>query len=107
MLLNRCGINPADYVYLGEFRAITDFNNANVLFRLGSPVSEYGASILKDIGLYLWQKNFQKNRAESIVQGIPKEYNKNRNIPEQKEADKDEVNIHESQRTDCCIRIWD
>ena len=96
MLLNRCGINPADYVYLGEFRAITDFNNANVLFRLGSPVSEYGASILKDIGLYLWQKNFQKNRAESIVQGIPKEYNKNRNIPEQKEADKDEVNIHES-----------
>lgn len=96
MLLNRCGIDPADYVYLGEFRAITDFNNANVLFRLGSPVSEYGASILKDIGLYLWQKNFQKNRAKSIVQGIPKEYNKNRNTPEQKEADKDEVNIHES-----------
>ena len=98
LLLSRCGIDPGEYMYLEDFRSITDFNNEEVLLRLGSPISEHCASILKEIGLYLFQKNFQKNRAESIVQGIPKEYNKNRNIPEQKEADKDEVNLYERRR---------
>ena len=27
MLLRRCGIEPGDYMYLEDFRAITDFNN--------------------------------------------------------------------------------
>ena len=29
MLLRRCGIEPGDYMYLEDFRAITDFNNIN------------------------------------------------------------------------------
>ncbi len=92
-------------MYLEDFRSITDFNNEDVLLRLGSPISEHCASILKEIGLYLFQKNLQKNRAETIVEGRAKEYNQDRQIPVQKEADKDEVNIHESPRTDYCIRI--
>ena len=96
LLLSRCGIDPGEYMYLEDFRSITDFNNEDVLLRLGSPISEHCASILKEIGLYLFQKNLQKNRAETIVEGRAKEYNQDRQIPVQKEADKDEVNIHES-----------
>ena len=96
LLLSRCGIDPGEYMYLEDFRSITDFNNEDVLLRLGSPISEHCASILKEISLYLFQKNLQKNRAETIVEGRAKEYNQDRQIPVQKEADKDEVNIHES-----------
>ena len=98
MLLSRCNINPGEYMYLEDFRAITDFNNTNVLFRLGSPMSEYCTSVLKDIGRYLWQKNLQKNRAEAIVRGKVKEYNQDRKTVVQKEVEKDEVNIHESRK---------
>lgn len=98
LLLSRCGIDPGEYMYLEDFRSITDFNNEEVLLRLGSPISEHCASILKEIGLYLFQKNFQKNRAESIVQGIPKEYNQDRQIPVQKEAEQDEINLYERRR---------
>lgn len=60
LLLSRCGIDPGEYMYLEDFRSITDFNNEEVLLRLGSPISEHCASILKEIGLYLFQKNLQK-----------------------------------------------
>lgn len=76
MLLRRCGIEPGDYMYLEDFRAITDFNNINVISCLGTPVSEQCSFVLKDISRYLWQKNLQKNRAESIVQSNQREYNK-------------------------------
>lgn len=98
MLLSRCNINPGEHMYLEDFRAITDFNNTNVLFRLGSPMSEYCTSVLKDIGRYLWQKNLQKNRAEAIVREKVKEYNQDRKTTVQKEVEKDEVNIHESRK---------
>ena len=65
LLLSRCGIDPGEYMYLEDFRSITDFNNEDVLLRLGSPISEHCASILKEISLYLFQKNLQKNRAPS------------------------------------------
>lgn len=74
LLLSRCGIDPGEYMYLEDFRSITDFNNEDVLLRLGSPISEHCASILKEISLYLFQKNLQKNRAETIVEGRAKEY---------------------------------
>ena len=95
LLLSRCGIDPGEYMYLEDFRSITDFNNEEVLLRLGSPISEHCASILKEIGLYLFQKNLQKNRAETIVGGRAKEYNQDRQIPVQKEAEQDEINLYE------------
>ena len=60
VLLKRCGINPSEYMYLEDFRAITDFNKTEVLTKLGSPISENCSSILKDVGAYLWQKNSKK-----------------------------------------------
>jgi len=98
LLLSRCGIDPGEYMYLEDFRSITDFNNEEVLLRLGSPISEHCASILKEIGLYLFQKNLQKNRAETIVEGRAKEYNQDRQIPVQREAEQDEINIYERRR---------
>ena len=98
LLLSRCGIDPGEYMYLEDFRSITDFNNEEVLLRLGSPISEHCASILKEIGLYLFQKNLQKNRAETIVGGRAKEYNQDRQIPVQKEAEQDEINLYERRR---------
>ena len=98
LLLSRCGIDPEEYMYLEDFRSITDFNNEDVLLRLGSPISEHCASVLKEIGLYLFQKNLQKNRAETIVEGRAKEYNQDRQIPVQKEAEQDEINLYESRR---------
>lgn len=95
LLLSRCGIDPGEYMYLEDFRSITDFNNEEVLLRLGSPISEHCASVLKKVGLYLWQKNLQKNRAETIVGGRAKEYNQDRQIPVQKEAEQDEINLYE------------
>ena len=85
-------------MYLEDFRSITDFNNEDVLLRLGSPISEHCASVLKEIGLYLFQKNLQKNRAETIVEGRAKEYNQDRQIPVQKEAEQDEINLYERRR---------
>ena len=98
LLLSRCGIDPEEYMYLEDFRSITDFNNEDVLLRLGSPISEHCASVLKEIGLYLFQKNLQKNRAETIVEGRAKEYNQDRQIPVQKEAEQDEINLYERRR---------
>ena len=98
LLLSRCGIDPEEYMYLEDFRSITDFNNEDVLLRLGSPISEHCASVLKEIGLYLFQKNLQKNRAETIVEGRAKEYNQDRQIPVQKEAEQDEINLYEGRR---------
>lgn len=98
LLLSRCGIDPGEYMYLEDFRSITDFNNEEVLLRLGSPISEHCASILKEIGLYLFQKNLQKNRAETIVEGRAKEYNQDRQIPVQREAEQDEINLYERRR---------
>lgn len=98
LLLSRCGIDPEEYMYLEDFRSITDFNNEDVLLRLGSPISEHCASVLKEIGLYLFQKNLQKNRAETIVEGREKEYNQDRQIPVQKEAEQDEINLYERRR---------
>ena len=98
LLLSRCGIDPEEYMYLEDFRSITDFNNEDVLLRLGSPISEHCASVLKEIGLYLFQKNLQKNRAETIVEGRAKEYNQDRQIPVQREAEQDEINIYERRR---------
>ena len=34
LLLSRCGIDPGEYMYLEDFRSITDFNNEEVLLRL-------------------------------------------------------------------------
>ena len=65
---------------------------------MGSPISEHCASVLKEIGLYLFQKNLQKNRAETIVEGRAKEYNQDRQIPVQKEAEQDEINLYERRR---------
>ena len=98
LLLSRCGIDPGEYMYLEDFRSITDFNNEDVLLRLGSPINEHCASILKEIGFYLFQKNLQKNRAETIVEGRAKEYNQDRQIPVQKEAEQDEINLYERRR---------
>ena len=95
MLLRRCGIEPGDYMYLEDFRAITDFNNINVISCLGTPVSEQCSFVLKDISRYLWQKNLQKNRAESIVQSNQREYNKDNKTQEQKRGvNRNNVDIH-------------
>lgn len=95
MLLSRCGIEPGDYMYLEDFRAITDFNNINVISCLGTPVSEQCSFVLKDISRYLWQKNLQKNRAESIVQSNQREYNKDNKTQEQKRGvNRNDVDIH-------------
>ena len=95
MLLRRCGIEPGDYMYLEDFRAITDFNNINVISCLGTPVSEQCSFVLKDISRYLWQKNLQKNRAESIVQSNQREYNKDNKTQEQKRGvNRNDVDIH-------------
>lgn len=99
ILLRRCGINPGDYVYLEDFRAITDFNNIKVISCIGTPVNKHCSSVLKDISRYLWQKNLQKNRAESIVEGRQKEYNKINEIPEQKrEVNRSETDIYKEGR---------
>ena len=95
MLLRRCGVEPGDYMYLEDFRAITDFNNINVISCLGTPVSEQCSFVLKDISRYLWQKNLQKNRAESIVQSNQREYNKDNKTQEQKRGvNRNDVDIH-------------
>lgn len=47
-------------MYIEDFRAITDFNSAEVLTRLGSLISENCSAILKDVRAFLWQKNLQK-----------------------------------------------
>lgn len=99
ILLRRCGINTRDYVYLEDFRAITDFNNIKVISCIGTPVNKHCSSVLKDISRYLWQKNLQKNRAESIVEGRQKEYNKINEIPEQKrEVNRSETDIYKEGR---------
>lgn len=102
VLLKRCGINPSEYMYLEDFRAITDFNKTEVLTKLGSPISENCSSILKDVGAYLWQKNLQKNRAKDIVQGKQEEYNRvNKTVEKEREVNDNEVNVHEGRgRTD-------
>ena len=92
VLLNRCGINPEDYMYPEDFRAITDFNTLDVIAKMGTPMSGLCTSVLKDIGNYLWLKNLQKNRAENIVQGFPKGYN----INKQQTKKKKEVEIYET-----------
>lgn len=102
ILLRRCGINPGEYMYIEDFRAITDFNSAEVLTRLGSLISENCSAILKDVGAFLWQKNLQKNRAKDIVQGRQEEYNRvNEIIKEKNGVNRNEINIHERRgRTD-------
>ena len=98
MLLRRCGVEPGDYMYLEDFRAITDFNNINVISCLGTPVSEQCSFVLKDISRYLWQKNLQKNRAESIVQSNQREYNKDNKTQEQKRGvNRNDVDIHKEE----------
>ncbi len=93
MLLRRCGIDPGDYMYLEDFRSITDFNNEEVISWLGTPVSEQCSFVLKDIARYLWQKNLQKNRAESIVQSNQRNIIKIE-IHRTKGGVKNEVNIY-------------
>ena len=102
ILLRRCGINPGEYMYIEDFRAITDFNSAEVLTRLGSLISENCSAILKDVGAFLWRKNLQKNRAKDIVQGRQEEYNRvNEIIKEKNGVNRNEINIHERRgRTD-------
>ena len=63
-------------MYIEDFRAITDFNSAEVLTRLGSLISDNCSAILKDVGALLWRKNLQKKRANDIVQGRQEEYNR-------------------------------
>lgn len=92
MLLKRCGMDPEDYMYPEDFRAITDFNTLDVIAKMGTPMSDLCTSVLKDIGNYLWLKNLQKNRAENIVQGFPKGYN----INKQQTKKKKEVEIYET-----------
>lgn len=89
-------------MYIEDFRAITDFNSAEVLTRLGSLISENCSAILKDVGAFLWQKNLQKNRAKDIVQGRQEEYNRvNEIIKEKNGVNRNEINIHERRgRTD-------
>ena len=62
---------------------------------LGTPVSEQCSFVLKDISRYLWKKNLQKNRAESIVQSNQREYNKDNKTQEQKRGvNRNDVDIH-------------
>lgn len=96
MILNRCGINPEDYIAKSEFSYINKFDNSNLTVLLGTAISDIAEMGLREIAKTVinLQKE-EKNQNHTFVNNQKEEYSNNKeNIKGGNEDDRNR--IHES-----------
>ncbi len=96
MILNRCGINPEDYIAKSEFSYINKFDNSNLTVLLGTAISDIAEMGLREIAKTVinLQKE-EKNQNRTFVNNQKEEYSNNKeNIKGGNEDDRNR--IHES-----------
>ncbi len=96
MILNRCGINPEDYIAKSEFSYINKFDNNNLTVLLGTAISDIAEMGLREIAKTVinLQKE-EKNQNRTFVNNEKEEYSSSKeNIKGGNDYDRNR--IHES-----------
>ncbi len=98
MILNRCGINPKDYISKSEYSFINQFNNSDVTTILGTATSDIAEMGLREIARTVVNlRTKEKNINRTFVKNQQQEYS---NIKDNVKggADYDRNRIHENGR---------
>ena len=93
MILNRCGINPEDYIAKSEFSYINKFDNSNLTVLLGTAISDISEMGLREIAKTVinLQKE-EKNQNRTFVNNQKEEYsNSKENIKGGNEYDRNRI----------------
>ncbi len=93
MILNRCGINPEDYIAKTEFSYINKFDNSNLTVLLGTAISDIAEMGLREIAKTVinLQKE-EKNQNRTFVNNQKEEYsNSKENIKGGNEYDRNRI----------------
>ena len=93
MILNRCGINPEDYIAKTEFSYINKFDNSNLTVLLGTAISDIAEMGLREIAKTVinLQKE-EKNQNRTFVNNQKEEYsNSKENIKGGNEDDRNRI----------------
>lgn len=93
MILNRCGINPEDYIAKTEFSYINKFDNSNITVLLGTAISDIAEMGLREIAKTVinLQKE-EKNQNRTFVNNQKEEYsNSKENIKGGNEDDRNRI----------------
>lgn len=98
MMLNRCGINPEEYISKNDYSSINQFNNSDVVTILGTAISDIAELGLREIAKTVVNLQIkEKNINRTFVKQQQQEYANNREDVKGG-IDYDKTRIYENRR---------
>lgn len=94
MTMKRCGIDPMEHFSLSDFELISQFNNKQVISRLGAATSDIAEQELREI--YSSVRNFEKSTNyinRTFVNNVKADYHINENKNNERRNEYDRSNI--------------